>query len=61
MSELFSKFKIPTSNTVGGVAETQTVLQSVIVKCVCHSGGHNSAIISWVKILFPFITGSVHA
>ena len=29
MSELYCKFQIPASNTVGGVAETETVLQSV--------------------------------
>ena len=29
MSELCCKFQIPASNTVGGVAETKTVLQSV--------------------------------
>ena len=36
MSELFSKFEIPTSNTLGGVAETQTVLKCVMVK-ICMS------------------------
>ena len=29
MSELCCKFKIPPSNTVGGVGETRTVLRSV--------------------------------
>ena len=32
MSKLFSMFEIPTSNTLGGVAATQTVLQCVMVK-----------------------------
>ena len=30
MSELCCKFQVPASNTVGGVAETRTVLQSVM-------------------------------
>ena len=36
MSELCSKFQIPESNTVGGVAETRTVLQFDMVK-ICMS------------------------
>ena len=32
MSELCCKFQIPASNTVGGVAETGTVLQCYMVK-----------------------------
>ena len=53
MSKLFSKFEIPTSNTLGGVAEAQIVLQCVMLKICYHSGGHNSAMMSWVKTLFP--------
>ena len=39
MSELCSKFQICASNTVGGVAETQTVLQCDMVKiCMSYKG-----------------------
>ena len=46
---------MPASNTVGGVAETQTV-----VRCDMLSKGHNSAIITLIKILFPLRTCSMH-
>ena len=44
ISELYCKFQIPASNTVGGVADTQTVLSVIWSKRVCHSRGHNSTI-----------------
>ena len=47
MSELFSKFEIPTSNTLGGVAETQTVLQCVMVKNMLFRHEYES------KLYFP--------
>ena len=52
MSDLCSNFQIPASNTVGGVRVTQTVLQCDIVKICISFRGHNSAIMSWIKILF---------
>ena len=56
MSEMCSKFQISASNTIGGVVEIQTVLQSDMVKIVCHSRRQNSAINIWTKILFPLCT-----
>ena len=53
MSDLCSNFQIPASNTVGGVRVTQTVLQYDIVKICISFRGHNSAIMSWIKNLFP--------
>ena len=46
MSELCSKFQMPTSNTVGGVAETQTVVRCDMVKICMLSKRHNSAIMT---------------
>ena len=53
MSDLCSNFQIPASNTVGGVRVTRTVLQCDIVKICISFRGHNSAIMPWIKILFP--------
>ena len=44
MSELCSKFQIPASNNVGGVAETLTVVRCYMVKICMLFKGHNSAI-----------------
>ena len=48
------QIQMPASNTVGGVAETQTVVRCDMVK------GHNSAIMTLIKILFPLRTCSMH-
>ena len=44
MSLLCCKFQMPASNTVGGVAKTQTVVQCDMVKICMLFKGHNSAI-----------------
>ena len=59
MSDLRSNFEIPASNTVGEVRVTQTVLQCDIVKIYISFRGHNSAILSWIKILFPLCVCSM--
>ena len=46
MSELCSKFHLTASNTVGGVAETQTVVWCNMVKICMLFKGHNSAIMT---------------
>ena len=46
MSELCFKFQMPASNTVGGVAETQTVVRCDMVKICMLFKGHNSAIMT---------------
>ena len=46
---LCSRFQIPASNTVGGVAETQTVLQCDMVKNMC-------IIQEAIQRLFPLCT-----
>ena len=46
MSELCCKFQMPASNTVGGVAETQTVVRCDMVKICMLFKGHNSAIMT---------------
>ena len=51
MSELYYKFQIPASNIVGGVVETQTVLQCDMAQCemvkICMlCKGINSAIMT---------------
>ena len=60
MSDLCCNFQIPGSNTVGGVSVTQTLLQCDIVKICISFRGHNSAIMSWIKILFPLCICSKH-
>ena len=52
MSELCSKFQIPASNSVGGVAETKLYYSVIWSKYISHSGVHNSAIMSWIKFCF---------
>ena len=46
MSELCCKFQMPALNTVGGVAETQTVVRCDMVKICMLFKGHNSAIMT---------------
>ena len=46
MSELCCKFQMPASNTVGGVAETQTVVRYDMVKMCTLFKGHNSAMMT---------------
>ena len=46
MSELYCKFKMPASNFVGGVAETQTVVRCDMVKTCLLFKRHNSAIMT---------------
>ena len=58
MSELWCKFQTPTSNTVEGAVETQTVVRCDMVKISLLFNGHNSAIMT--KILFPLGTCSMH-
>ena len=54
MSELCRKFQIPASNTVGA-NQGQEQFYRVIWSKICMSfRGHNSAIVSWVIILFPY-------
>ena len=60
MSDLCINFQIPASNTVGGVRVTQTVLQCDTVKIYITFRGHYSAIMSWIKILFPLCICSMH-
>ena len=45
-SELCSKFQMTASNTVGGVAEIQTVVRCNMVKICILFKGHNSAIMT---------------
>ena len=42
MSELWCKFQMPASNTVGGVVETQTVVRCDMVKICLLFNGYNS-------------------
>ena len=60
MSVLCSKLQIHASNFVGGVAETQTVLQCDMVKISMSVKGYNSGIITCIKILFPSCKFSMH-
>ena len=46
MSELCCKFQMPASNTVGGTAETQTVVRCDMVKLCMLFKGYNSAIMT---------------
>ena len=46
MSELWIKFQMPESNTVGEVVETQTVVRCDMVKICLLFNGHNSAIMT---------------
>ena len=59
MSVLCGKFQISASNTVIGDVATRTIIQCNMVK-ICHSRGHNSAMMIWIKILFPLGICSVH-
>ena len=60
MSDLCSNFQTPASNTVGGVRVTPTILQCDIVKICISFRGHNSAIMSWMKIIFLLCICSMH-
>ena len=54
------QIQMPASNTVGGVAETQTVVRCDMVKICLLFKGHNSAVMTLIKILFPLRTCSMH-
>ena len=54
------QIQMPASNTVGGVAETQTVVLCDMVKICMLFKGHNSAVMILIKILFPLRTCSMH-
>ena len=54
------QIQMPASNTVGGDAETQTVVRYDMVKICTLFKGHNSAIMTLIKILFPVRICSMH-
>ena len=54
------QIQMPALNTVGGVAETQTVVRYDMVKICMLFKGHNSAVMTLIKILFPLRTCSMH-